>query len=505
MISLPMSTAQYLYALAVALPLYVMLTKWRSTKGLRSLPTVGHDLPLLSYISAFKFASHAREMLNEGYQKYKGEMFKIAMQDRWLVVLTNPETIEEVRKMPDDKLDFIHAAMDTIEARYTFSPETHNDPFVVGVVQSHLTKHLDFSFDEAHDEVMASFNDKIGNIDNDWTLVRILPLAQYVVSRASNRVFVGSQICRVPEYIDLAVRHTVEVSNTRKILGWFPGVTRHLAPLFTSDSNKAHETCKTLIGPVIKERLRIHKEVGNNWEDKPRDVMQSVIEVCLSKGYDIDVMVATVLLLNFVSIHNTSNSFTQALFHLAGQPKYIAPLRAEIASVLEKEDLSKNALAKMPKLDSFMRESQRVNGTGLVHVLRKTFKPVTLSNGITIPADTFIGAPLLSIQHDEELYPGSETFDPWRSTEKRDKLISSEGMKYQYVSTSPEYLAFGHGKHACPGRFFAANEIKSMLIHLIMNYDMKFENDAGRPQNAHIFMQTYPSSTAEVLFRKRQM
>lgn len=28
------------------------------------------------------------------------------------------------------------------------------------------------------------------------------------------------------------------------------------------------------------------------------------------------------------------------------------------------------------------------------------------------------------------------------------------------VTTSPNHLAFGHGKHACPGRFFAATEIK---------------------------------------------
>lgn len=39
-------------------------------------------------------------------------MFKIAMQDRWLVVLTTPEDVEEVQKMSDDKVDFISAAAD---------------------------------------------------------------------------------------------------------------------------------------------------------------------------------------------------------------------------------------------------------------------------------------------------------------------------------------------------------------------------------------------------------
>ena len=39
-------------------------------------------------------------------------MFKIAMQDRWLVLLTSPQDIEEMRKVPEDKADFISAAMD---------------------------------------------------------------------------------------------------------------------------------------------------------------------------------------------------------------------------------------------------------------------------------------------------------------------------------------------------------------------------------------------------------
>lgn len=55
-----------------------------------------------------------------------------------------------------------------------------------------------------------------------------------------------------------------------------------------------------------------------------------------------------------------------------------------------------------------------------------------------------------------------------------------------YISTSP-------------GRFLAANELKSMLIYLIVNYDMKSENDAGCPQNTHILMRAYPS---KVLFGK---
>jgi len=43
----------------------------------------------------------------------------------------------------------------------------------------------------------------------------------------------------------------------------------------------------------------------------------------------------------------------------------------------------------------------------------------------------------------------------------------------QFVSTSPNHLVFGHGQHACPGRFFASNEIKIILCHILLKYNRR--------------------------------
>ncbi len=34
-------------------------------------------------------------------------------------------------------------------------------------------------------------------------------------------------------------------------------------------------------------------------------------------------------------------------------------------------------------------------------------------------------------------------------------------------------MQFGFGRHACPGRFFAANEIKMIIANFVMDYDIK--------------------------------
>lgn len=43
----------------------------------------------------------------------------------------------------------------------------------------------------------------------------------------------------------------------------------------------------------------------------------------------------------------------------------------------------------------------------------------------------------------------------------------------QFVSVGTSSLTFGYGRHACPGRFFAANEIKMVIATALQHYDMK--------------------------------
>ena len=55
-------------------------------------------------------------------------------------------------------------------------------------------------------------------------------------------------------------------------------------------------------------------------------------------------------------------SFTHALYHLAASPELLQPLREEVEAVIANDGWTKAAMGKMRKLDSFMRESQRING-----------------------------------------------------------------------------------------------------------------------------------------------
>jgi hypothetical protein len=55
-------------------------------------------------------------------------------------------------------------------------------------------------------------------------------------------------------------------------------------------------------------------------------------------------------------------TFTHCLFTLAAHPEWTQPLREEIERVVAEEGMTKSAIQKMFKLDSFLREDSRMSG-----------------------------------------------------------------------------------------------------------------------------------------------
>lgn len=53
--------------------------------------------------------------------------------------------------------------------------------------------------------------------------------------------------------------------------------------------------------------------------------------------------------------------FAHALYYLAAAPKHAAPMRKEIDSLINRELWSKDAINRMHKVDSFLKESMRMS------------------------------------------------------------------------------------------------------------------------------------------------
>lgn len=82
---------------------------------------------------------------------------------------------------------------------------------------------------------------------------------------------------------------------------------------------------------------------------------------------------------------------------------------------------------------------------------RRLTDPLTLSNGVTLPAATYLSMTHYPMMHDAELYPDPETFDSLRFFKLRQAKGQEE--RHQFASLSSEIPSWGVGKFACPRRF----------------------------------------------------
>lgn len=72
---------------------------------------------------------------------------------------------------------------------------------------------------------------------------------------------------------------------------------------------------------------------------------------------------------------------------------------------------TKNGVAKLRKLDSLMKESQRMNLLGLLTFERRVTNNLTLPDGVVLPKEYNIGCPTGSIAKDVTLWEKPFEFD----------------------------------------------------------------------------------------------
>jgi cytochrome P450 len=98
-------------------------------------------------------------------------------------------------------------------------------------------------------------------------------------------------------------------------------------------------------------------------------------------------------------------------------------------------------------LTSQTRDSDSLFTSFPVAVSRLSLRPFTFSNGVTIPAGTFISVPATAAQRDGRSYENPEKFDGFRFAKLREGEEDSTTSRYQAVSVSNEHLPFGVGRH----------------------------------------------------------
>ncbi|OAA59711.1 Cytochrome P450 [Niveomyces insectorum RCEF 264] len=433
---------------------------------LAAIPIVGKDLGSKEQRRQ-TYLTNARELYIDGYKRFKDAVFRITTSRDATVIVLTPKFLRELNKLPDTVLSFSKASNDT------------DVPIVPHTIAAKLTPALPRLSVQMAEEAGLALAREIPPTDG-WNEVAVYQKLVRIVAMISGHVFVGPELSRTETYLDAAINYTLEISAAQRAVQemrpWLrPFLARRL-PAVQTLYRRAREA-DDFLRPVINRRKQPDALKDST---TPDDLLQWLIDALPQHPDEHSQDLAQVQLsLIFAAVHTTTIVTTNAFYNLAAMQEYIPILRQEVVQVLSDNDgaFTWRALQSMKKMDSFIKETLRLHPVTMVSFQRKVLKPITLSNGQHLPAGVTIEVPAVAVSSDPTIYPDPLTFDGLRYCGPRKADGNPAAAAHnQFVSVGPTDLVFGFGRHACPGRFFAANQIKMILAHALLRYDVQLED-----------------------------
>ncbi|KAF4313969.1 Cytochrome P450 [Botryosphaeria dothidea] len=486
-----------LFVLAVAL-IYSFIYEDRPYPNIPIVGQVPWDF--LNMKTKERFVRYANQVLEQGMAQFKGRVFQVNGANGPVVILP-PSFAEEIRN--DSRLSFTgvidHNFFPSYPGLEIFNPIGTGNDILQEVVRKNLTLALDGMTPVLSAEMKLAMS-KLLPATKDWTSIKFFPVAPQLTARLSGRAFLGETLCRNEEWLDVSIKYTIDSFFAVRALRMWPPVLRRIAHHFLPEMKLVREEIKTarrIIEAEVAERRRARFEAQLSGTPlKSTDAIGWFDDVAGDRQFDI---VQEQMMLSVAAIHTTSVTLMQLLYDLADNPKYVDMLREEIVAVLSEDGgWQKNTLYKMKLLDSCMKESQRLHTVGALSMNRRVEQQMTLSNGTHLPKGAVLGIPTLAMRSTSRWGPDAEQFVGDRFFKLRQQPGS--GSRWQFISASADHMGFGYGKQACPGRFFASNQIKIAIIHLLLNFDWRFVRK--QPQSV-IESEHIPDPEAEILLRVR--
>lgn len=441
-----------------------------------------------------RFMSDAWPIIMDGYRRYKDSMFYIRRHDRDILIMSN-KYIDELRTFPEEKLSGVEADVENLRGPYYLDTILRSNLHTRSLNQK-LTPNLEAYVDLVREELHHAMQVEMPEA-SDWTEVSIGDLFLRILARVSARFIVGLPLCRDGEWLRVSTVVGVNVFSTVLILRALPQFLRplhHLIVRCLPTWYKLHENlhvARRSIAPILIEYAEKKHDGKAHGNDVASPLLTWMYENALTDVERDPVNLAhRMLFLGLGSIHTTASQAAHAIHDLAARPELVQCLREEIDEVTTAEKgWKKAALMKMWKLESFMSESQRMNPPALSKVTRLyrpqhprsraaavfhrlAMEPLTLSDGTHISKGTFIAIAAASILLDPDVIPDPQKFDAFRNY--RERLEPGESARHQYATVDKDHMHFGHGRHACPGRALAVNELKLILGAFLTHYDLDY-------------------------------
>ncbi|KAH7048407.1 cytochrome P450 [Macrophomina phaseolina] len=510
-------------ALLLLITVWWAVEFWRNNSALQQFPwvDVNREERFPKFKAFLRGFSNARDVIERGYEEYskKGKMFVTIDQTGRPQVFISPAHLEEALKFDGTALDEHSFFPMTIAEKYTFGG--YGQP--IGINGQHvvcirgLTRNMHRLSEDLSDETQYALGKYWGH-EAEWKEVKLVETCKFLTGAVTSRMLVGQKLCRNEEYLDVSLRWNNSLMLTAGLINLFPDSLQPIvAPLLMIHTKRLTDQGLKFLAPPAQNRIADRKthiaDKSAGWEE-PYDYMKFLLDEpsgfnnCMDN--DPIALARGVMMINAAAFFASAYGVVNALLDILSAPAeldLVAKLRAECAAVARDATdnlTSKVGINKLLHLDSVVRESMRYNALDYtaMHRYVKPAEGFTFSSGEHLPQGTHLVFPSGPYQHEDELYPDGDKFEPFRFSEAKDDApMHHVNGPVSAVSTGKYHFPWGIGKSQCPGRFFAVHEIKIILAHILLNYDMKPLQK--RPANTPIGTFALPDEKVTISIRRR--
>lgn len=214
-----------------------------------------------------------RPMLQHGYTKFskQNRPFAIPQFGGEPILMLPPTKMDNMLQQAEQDVDLKAMLQEFLAAKYTGDEDIASEPHHLDVVKHELTRKLPMLAPDVYSELLLGFADRWKIKKDGWTAVPAFQPAVNIISRAANRVFCGTELCRNEEFLEHTRAYAQDTFEAAALINLTPFLLKPVVAAFLTRKLKSHvRICQRLANPVIERRRQAIK-AGN--KDPPVSIL----------------------------------------------------------------------------------------------------------------------------------------------------------------------------------------------------------------------------------------
>ena len=406
------------------------------------------------------------EYLKEQSKQY-GDVFKLSLANKTMVVLSNPETVRTILKQRPNTFRRISAMQDVfgeLGINGVFSAE--GDEWKI------QRKMMNQAF-------------KASQIHHYY------PIISNTTNRLTSSLNALSEQHKAFDFQALMMRYTIDITTQlafgydvnslenqdselqKKLSIVFPMISyRVKAPIpywryFKLKKDKELDAALSFIREQCHQYIK-DAEAKVKAQGNPSNILESMIMARDEEDipFSQDQLFANIITLLLAGEDTTANTLSWVMHYLTKHPQYQSQLQQEIDnSTLDFSDI-KN-LDQLPMLSAVIQEAMRLMPVAPFLYIENLADQTI--EGYDIPAGTMLTLLTSQSGHDDEIFSQSDEFRPERWLK-----MTEETQKQR----TKDLMHFGNGPRLCPGMQLSFIEMKYALITMLKQFNFIADNNS---------------------------